>query len=225
MGGSAGRVDWSLAILSAILARPSSSGAIGAIGAAGLRAVLMSTSWRHRGRMKCWPTRVVCGPGIKRRAATKDFDISPTRHRHFMICGEPPNVAGRSKETFRPTVRHPKQGWAFIENVRRLGLEGSRGTIGDCYDTAPMESCWGDADRAAQPSTPDNLPRAVQRHVGVHRVLLQPRPTSPFSRTPDPDRVRGSTLKEPRSHSHTTRSTPWGHPHVVGLPGFEPGTS
>ncbi len=60
-----------------------------------------------------------------------------------MICGELPNVAGRSKETFRPTVRRPKQAWAFTENVRRLGLEGSMGTIGDCYDNAPMESCCG----------------------------------------------------------------------------------
>lgn len=33
--------------------------------------------------------------------------------------------------------------WAFSENVRRLGLLGSMGTIGDCYDNAPMESFWG----------------------------------------------------------------------------------
>ena len=28
-------------------------------------------------------------------------------------------------------------------NVRRLGLLGSMGTVGDCYDNAPMESFWG----------------------------------------------------------------------------------
>ena len=33
--------------------------------------------------------------------------------------------------------------WAFTENVRRLGLLGSMGTVGDCYDNAPMESFWG----------------------------------------------------------------------------------
>ncbi len=33
--------------------------------------------------------------------------------------------------------------WAFTENVRRLGLVSSMGTIGDCFDNAPMESFWG----------------------------------------------------------------------------------
>jgi len=33
--------------------------------------------------------------------------------------------------------------WAFTENVRRLGLISSMGTVGDCYDNAPMESFWG----------------------------------------------------------------------------------
>jgi transposase InsO family protein len=33
--------------------------------------------------------------------------------------------------------------WAFTENVRRLGLTSSMGTVGDCYDNAPMESFWG----------------------------------------------------------------------------------
>jgi putative transposase len=32
--------------------------------------------------------------------------------------------------------------WAFSENVRRLGLLGSMGTVGDCYDNAPMGSLW-----------------------------------------------------------------------------------
>lgn len=46
------------------------------------------------------------------------------------------------------TVIHSDHGaqftsWAFTENVRRLGLTSSMGTIGDCYDNAPMESFWG----------------------------------------------------------------------------------
>ncbi|MHB1970235.1 MAG: transposase, partial [Acidimicrobiales bacterium] len=45
------------------------------------------------------------------------------------------------------TVIHSDHGsqftsWAFSENVRRLGLVGSMGTVGDCYD-APLESFWG----------------------------------------------------------------------------------
>jgi len=46
------------------------------------------------------------------------------------------------------TVVHSDHGsqftsWAFTENVRRLGLTSSMGTVGDCYDNAPMESFWG----------------------------------------------------------------------------------
>jgi hypothetical protein len=33
--------------------------------------------------------------------------------------------------------------WVFTENVRRVGLLSSMGTVGDCYDNAPMESFWG----------------------------------------------------------------------------------
>jgi transposase InsO family protein len=45
------------------------------------------------------------------------------------------------------TVIHSDHGtqftaWAFTENVRRLGLLSSMGTVGDCYDNAPMESFW-----------------------------------------------------------------------------------
>jgi len=46
------------------------------------------------------------------------------------------------------TVIHSDHGsqftsWAFTQNVRRLGLTASMGTVGDCYDNAPMESFWG----------------------------------------------------------------------------------
>jgi putative transposase len=56
--------------------------------------------------------------------------------------------AGGSRPTSPSTVVHSDQGpqftaWAFTENVRRLGLVGSMGTPGDCYDNAPMESFWG----------------------------------------------------------------------------------
>jgi transposase InsO family protein len=56
--------------------------------------------------------------------------------------------AGSSRPTSAETVIHSDHGsqftaWGFTENVRRLGLVGSMGTVGDCYDNAPMESFWG----------------------------------------------------------------------------------
>ena len=56
--------------------------------------------------------------------------------------------AGASRTTSPSTVIHSDHGtqftsWAFTENVRRLGLLSSMGTVGDCYDNAPMESFWG----------------------------------------------------------------------------------
>ena len=56
--------------------------------------------------------------------------------------------AGASRSTRPATVIHSDHGsqltsWAFTENVRRLGLISSMGTVGDCYDNAPMESFWG----------------------------------------------------------------------------------
>jgi transposase InsO family protein len=58
------------------------------------------------------------------------------------------NKAGASRTTSPETVIHSDHGtqftsWAFTENVRRLGLLSSMGTVGDCYDNAPMESFWG----------------------------------------------------------------------------------
>ncbi|MEY2419951.1 MAG: putative transposase [Acidimicrobiaceae bacterium] len=56
--------------------------------------------------------------------------------------------ASGSRPTSPSTIIHSDHGaqftsWAFTENVRRLGLIGSMGTVGDCYDNAPMESFWG----------------------------------------------------------------------------------
>ncbi len=53
-----------------------------------------------------------------------------------------------SRPTSPSTVIHSDHGsqftsWAFTENVRILGLISSVGTVGDCYDNAPMESFWG----------------------------------------------------------------------------------
>jgi putative transposase len=58
------------------------------------------------------------------------------------------SMAAGTRITTAATVIHSDHGsqftsWAFSENVRRLGLLGSMGTVGDCYDNAPMESFWG----------------------------------------------------------------------------------
>ena len=58
------------------------------------------------------------------------------------------NKAKESRPERASTVIHSDHGsqftsWAFTENVRRLGLISSMGTVGDCFDNAPMESFWG----------------------------------------------------------------------------------
>ena len=57
-------------------------------------------------------------------------------------------MANAARNATTSTVIHSDHGaqftsWGFTENVRRCGLMGSMGTIGDCYDNAPMESFWG----------------------------------------------------------------------------------
>jgi len=52
--------------------------------------------------------------------------------------------AWHSKQVLLPLVESGQfTSWAFTENVRRYGLLGSMGTVGDCYDNSPMESFWG----------------------------------------------------------------------------------
>ncbi len=61
------------------------------------------------------------------------------------------DALGMANEARRPgtsTIIHSDHGsqftsWGFTQNVRNYGLMGSMGTIGDCYDNAPMESFWG----------------------------------------------------------------------------------
>jgi transposase InsO family protein len=57
-------------------------------------------------------------------------------------------MANDARRPGTPTIIHSDHGsqftsWGFTENVRNYGLMGSMGTIGDCYDNAPMESFWG----------------------------------------------------------------------------------
>ncbi len=55
-------------------------------------------------------------------------------------------MAGESRPT--GSIIHSDHGsqftsWGFSELIRSKGLIGSMGTVGDCYDNAPMESFWG----------------------------------------------------------------------------------
>ncbi|WP_231647358.1 IS3 family transposase [Planomonospora sphaerica] len=56
-------------------------------------------------------------------------------------------VARRAPEK-RSTILHSDHGtqytsWTFGKRLRDVGLLGSMGTVGDCYDNAMMESLWG----------------------------------------------------------------------------------
>ena len=57
------------------------------------------------------------------------------------------NMAVDNRTRSGPTILHADHGtqftsWSFGENMRRWGLLGSFGTVGDCFDNAAMESFW-----------------------------------------------------------------------------------
>jgi transposase InsO family protein len=57
-------------------------------------------------------------------------------------------MASESRKTGPDSIIHSDHGsqytsWGFSELIRTKGLLGSMGTIGDCFDNAPMESFWG----------------------------------------------------------------------------------
>lgn len=57
------------------------------------------------------------------------------------------NMAVEYRTRSGPTILHADHGtqstsWSFGANMRRWGLLGSFGTVGDCFDNAAMESFW-----------------------------------------------------------------------------------
>jgi putative transposase len=57
-------------------------------------------------------------------------------------------MAARERSTSKETILHSDHGsgfisWSFTQNLRHHELLGSMGTIGDCFDNAPMESFSG----------------------------------------------------------------------------------
>lgn len=80
-------------------------------------------------------TRRIVGWSIDRRCET-------------VLVNDALAMANDSRRPGTSTIIHSDHGsqftsWGFTENVRNYGLMGSMGTIGDCYDNAPMESFWG----------------------------------------------------------------------------------
>jgi transposase InsO family protein len=59
-------------------------------------------------------------------------------------------MAATSRTTSKDTILHSDHGsqgeftsWSFSQNLKHHDLLGSMGTIGDCFDNAPMASFWG----------------------------------------------------------------------------------
>jgi len=57
-------------------------------------------------------------------------------------------MAAKSRDTSPTTILHSDHGsqftaWSFTQNLKHHQLLGSMGTVGDCFDNAPMESFWG----------------------------------------------------------------------------------
>jgi transposase InsO family protein len=80
-------------------------------------------------------SRLVVGWSIDRRCETA-------------LVNDALSMASESRSTDTNSVIHSDHGsqytsWGFSELVRKHRLLGSMGTIGDCYDNAPMESFWG----------------------------------------------------------------------------------
>jgi putative transposase len=70
------------------------------------------------------------------------------RRNDAMLVNDALLMAARSRATSPETILHSDHGsgfisWSFTQNLRNHKLLGSMGTIGDCFDNAPMESFWG----------------------------------------------------------------------------------
>jgi Integrase core domain/HTH-like domain len=88
--------------------------------------------------------------------------------------------------------------WAFSHKVRDAGLAPSMGAVGSAYDKCDGRVLLGaDAGRALQPQTLEDPDRARQRHSRLHRAVPQHPPPALGARDAHPDRVRGSTQRNP----------------------------
>ena len=70
------------------------------------------------------------------------------RRKEAAMVNDALTMAAKSRTTPPETILHRDHGsqfvsWAFTQNLRYHSILGSMGTVGDCFDNAPMESFWG----------------------------------------------------------------------------------
>lgn len=70
------------------------------------------------------------------------------RRNEASLVNDALTMAATSRPTAPDTVLHSDHGsqftsWSFTQNLKHHELLGSMGTVGDCFDNAPMESFWG----------------------------------------------------------------------------------
>ncbi len=70
------------------------------------------------------------------------------RHNDAPLVNAALTMAAQSRTTSKETFLHSDHGsnftsWSFTQNLRHHELLGSMGTVGDCFDNAPMASFWG----------------------------------------------------------------------------------
>jgi putative transposase len=70
------------------------------------------------------------------------------RRNEATLVNDALTMAAHSRATSPRTVIHSDHGsqftsWSYTQNLKHHELLGSMGTIGDCFDNAPMESFWG----------------------------------------------------------------------------------
>ena len=70
------------------------------------------------------------------------------RRNEAALVNDALTMAANSRATTSQTILHSDHGpqflsWAFTQNLEHHSLVGSMGTVGDCFDNAPMESFWG----------------------------------------------------------------------------------
>ena len=113
--------------------------------------------------------------------------------------------ASASRPTSPSTIVHSDHGsqftsWAFTENVRRLGLVSSMGTVGDCYDNAPMESFWGSmqVELLDRQRWRTKLELAIAIADYIEHFYNPPGDTA--RRLPHPERIRRPTLTRTPGH-------------------------
>ena len=78
----------------------------------------------------------------------KAVDWAISRRADTTLVNSAIDMAANTRPITPETIVHTDHGpqftaWAFTTNLRAYGLRLSKGTVGDCYDKALIESFWG----------------------------------------------------------------------------------